>query len=210
MAGSNKQKVKEAALALFNANGVLNVRLQHISDASIVSLGNLNYHFRTKELLIESLWQDMLAQRNELLAEFRVLPLFEDMERLLRRVFQLQQAYLFFYIDTPHIIQAFPAIATSWQKHQDWQRATILMMVHFNVSRGVFRAEPQEAYFAQLADVYSQLSDTWAAQQRSLGLDEADFAAYRRSIWTFWSTLFTDRGWQEYRQLEAMIAQAIL
>ena len=210
MAASNKIKVKQAALHLFNQNGLLNVRLQHISDEAIVSVGNLTYHYRTKEHIVEALWEELLEKRNVLLAEFRVLPLFEDLERLLRSIFLLQQDYLFFYIDTPSIIQAFPAIAQAWQEHQAWQNATITMMINFNVSRGVFRPEPRPNYFVELAQVYSVLSDSWASQRRSKGLSEDNFADFRKAIWTFWSTIFTDQGWKEFDQLEAMIKEKLI
>lgn len=210
MPANNKVKVKHAARKLFNRDGLLNVRLQHISDEAIVSVGNIGYHFPNKERIVTALWKDLLEQRKSLLAEFRVVPLFEDIERLLRRVFQLQQQYLFFYIDAPSIIQAFPTIAVSWLEHQSWQRATIGMMLHFNVSRGVFRPEPYPEYFNDLAELFWLTADGWPSRQRSLGAPEDDFQAYRKTIWSLLSTLFTDRGWQEYQQLNAMINEQLL
>ena len=210
MPANNKVKVKNAARELFNRGGLLNVRLQHISDEAIVSVGNIGYHFPNKEHIVTALWEDLLEQRKSLLAEFRVVPLFEDIERLLRSVFQLQQHYLFFYIDAPSIIQAFPTIAASWLEHQAWQRATIGMMFQFNVARGVFRAEPYPDYFNELAEIFWLTADGWPSRQRSLGAPEHDFQAYRQTIWSFLSTLFTDRGWQEYQQLNAMIKEQLL
>lgn len=210
MPANNKVKVKNAARKLFNRDGLLNVRLQHISDEAIVSVGNIGYHFPNKEHIVTALWEDLLEQRKSLLAEFRVVPLFEDMERLLRSVFQLQQKYLFFYIDAPSIIQAFPTIAVSWLENQSWQRATIIMMLHFNVARGVFRSEAHSAYFEKLAELFWLTADGWPSRQRSLGAPENDFQAYRTCIWTLLSTLFTERGWQEYQQLNALINEQIL
>ncbi|MFM7429821.1 MAG: TetR/AcrR family transcriptional regulator, partial [Flammeovirgaceae bacterium] len=44
-----KQAILHKALALFNLNGFVNVRLQHIADASEISVGHMAYHYKNKE-----------------------------------------------------------------------------------------------------------------------------------------------------------------
>ncbi|MEL6141516.1 MAG: TetR/AcrR family transcriptional regulator, partial [Bacteroidota bacterium] len=156
-----KTNIRAAAVRCFNRDGMANVRLQNIADEAVVSLGNLTYHYRNKEALIEAIWLDIRNQREVLLAEFRVLPLFEDLERQLRKGFQLQQNYQFFYIDTLDLIRSVPSIASSWRAHQDWQTATMENMLHFNVARGVFQAEFYTGYFHQLAQLYWTINDGW-------------------------------------------------
>jgi len=40
-----KKKIIVAALKLFNQNGLVNVRLQHIADEAFISIGNMAYHY---------------------------------------------------------------------------------------------------------------------------------------------------------------------
>ncbi|MEL7123903.1 MAG: TetR/AcrR family transcriptional regulator, partial [Bacteroidota bacterium] len=49
---STKQKILDAALKLFNQDGIVNVRLQHIADEAFVSVGNLAYHYSNKESIV--------------------------------------------------------------------------------------------------------------------------------------------------------------
>src|SRR5271154_6316006 len=95
-----KQYISDKALTLFNEKGFVNVRLQHIADSAFVSVGHLAYHFKNKEEIILYLYKKLKKKQELMLTEFRVLPLFEDIEFLLRSMFSLQQQFRFFYVDT--------------------------------------------------------------------------------------------------------------
>ncbi|MEM7575419.1 MAG: TetR/AcrR family transcriptional regulator [Bacteroidota bacterium] len=207
---ATKAKIKQAAVQLFNQDGMANVRLQSIADEAVVSVGNLTYHYRNKELLIEAIWEEILSKRKTLLAEFRVLPLFEDLERQIRAVFQIQQDYQFFYIDTLDLIRSFPGIASSWRAHQQWQTTALKNTLDFSVSRAVFAPEFYPGFFNHLAEQYWLVSDGWIGRQRSLGRLEDDFQAYHAAIWQLLYPLLTVRGRQEYEQTQSLIQQGLL
>ncbi len=58
MAKSTKDKILDAAVRCFNRDGLVNVRLQHIGDeAEYMSVDNLAYHFRTKEHIVQAIWE---------------------------------------------------------------------------------------------------------------------------------------------------------
>ncbi|MEZ4931347.1 MAG: TetR/AcrR family transcriptional regulator [Saprospiraceae bacterium] len=118
---STKQNILESALKLFNQNGFVNVRLQHIADEAFISVGNLAYHFPNKEAILIAVYDELTGQQKELLAEYRVVPLFDNLDRLIRRTYQLQQLYVFFYLDTLEIVRAYPSVKTAHQQHIDSQ-----------------------------------------------------------------------------------------
>lgn len=210
MAMDTKQKILNAALQLFNRNGLMNVRLQHIADEAFMSVGNLTYHFRNKDLIISSIWGQLRNEQEILLSEFRVVPLFEDVERQIRSTFALQQAYRFFYVDTLEIVRTFPDIRDSHRMHQSWQVSQVEMMIFFNVSRGVFRIEPESHFYHHLARQYWLSSDLWLMRQQILGVPIEDYNNFRQAMWINWQPIFTERGWQEFQQLNAMIAEGIV
>ncbi len=205
-----KQRILNAALQLFNRDGLMNVRLQHIADEALMSIGNLTYHYRTKELIVNALWNIVQKQQEELLANFRVAPLFEDVERQIRHTFQLQQNYLFFYVDTLEIMRAFPDIREAHRQHRQWQVKQIEIMIDFNIARGVFQSEPQPGLYEQIARQYWLTSHSWWYYCRVVGDDILDFAAYRRAMWSIWQSIFTPRGWLEFQQMEAMIIENLI
>ena len=101
-----KNYILARSLKLFNMNGFVNVRLQHIADAVSISVGHLAYHFKNKDAIIETLYDQLKEDQEVILYEFRTAHLFEDINQQLVRISQLQKKYLFFYLDTLEVLRA--------------------------------------------------------------------------------------------------------
>jgi AcrR family transcriptional regulator len=205
-----KEKIIESAVKLFNKDGLVNVRLQHIADEAFVSIGNMTYHYRTKELILQVIWEQLVKKQRELLAEYRIVPLFEDIERQIRSMFQLQQDYLFFYLDTLEVMRAFPEIHKAHRQHIEWQVQQVITMFQFNVSRGAFLPAYTEGYHRQLAQQYWMTSDMWLYRQKVMEADIRDFEAYRAALWALLIPHFSPMGQQEFKQLNDLISQNLL
>lgn len=206
MTYSTKDKILDAAIRCFNRDGMVNVRLQHIGDeAEYMSVGNLAYHYRTKEHIVRAIWERLAAEQRVLMAEFRVLPLFEDVERYLRSIYSLQQHYLFFYQDTLEVMRAYPTIADAHRQHLAWQVQQILEMLRFNTARGAFQQEPTAGHFSQLAQLITMTTEGWRYHQLILGLPANDFDGFRQTFWALLLPCMTEMGRMEYFQLNALV-----
>lgn len=202
-----QQKILHAAVVCFNRHGVAGSRLQYIADEAFVSLGNMTYHFCNKEAIVQAIWEKIAGRQRTLLAEFRVLPLFEDIDRLLASLFALQQQYAFFYTDTLDIIRNYPEIEGSYRQQTQWQISQLALALQFNQARGaLLPALEQEAEARQLAGQFWQLSDTWIYYRSIQGLTVNDYRAFRKTLWHLLSAYFTDMGIQEFRQTIAMLS----
>lgn len=207
---STKQKILDSAVKLFNRDGLVNIRLQHIADDMNISVGNMTYHYRTKERIIEAIWEQLVRNQRDLMVEFRIVPLFEDIERQMHSTFQLQQAYIFFYLDTLEVMRAYPHIRDLHRQHIHWQVKQIEMMVHFNVSRGAFEIQNAENYVYQVAQQYWMTCDLWLNYQAILDNNLSDYAGFRDALWALLQPLMTEMGRIEFRQLNALILQNLL
>lgn len=196
-----KQYISEKALALFNEKGFGNVRLQHIADNAFVSVGHLAYHFKNKEDIIFTLYKKLKKRQELILTEFRVLPLFEDIDLLLHNVFQLQQQYRFFYLDTLEVLRAFPEIAEKHRQLLNFQRQQIQFMIEFNFSRGSFTKPQYDGQFPDIAQSCCMMMDTWMSYQFIQGKNEPDENTFHKDLWFILRILFTDMGNVEFRQL---------
>lgn len=196
-----KQYILEKALNLFNEKGFGNVRLQHIADSAFVSVGHLAYHFKNKEDIIFTLYKKLKKRQELILTEFRVLPLFEDIDLLLHNVFQLQQQYRFFYLDTIDILRAFSEIAEKHRQLLNFQRQQMQFMIDFNFSRGSFIAPQYEGQYTDVAYNFCSMIDTWLNYQFIQGKNEPDENTFHKDLWSILRILFTDMGNVEFRQL---------
>jgi AcrR family transcriptional regulator len=100
MAKDTRERILEASLALFNARGEPNVSTNHIADELEISPGNLYYHFRNKDDIIEQLFARFEARMDcALAAPDDRLPTLEDIWLQLHAVFECIWDFRFVYRD---------------------------------------------------------------------------------------------------------------
>ncbi len=196
-----KKFILEHALHLFNQNGFVNVRLQHIADECSISVGNLAYHFKNKDAIIKAIYQQINKKQDTLLAEFRVMPLFEDIDYLLQKMFALQMQYKFFYLDTIEVLRAYPTIKQQHQNLLFMQRKQIDFMFEFNLSRGAFMPPKYDNQFAELRHIFCMGMDSWLSYQFINGNEIPRQENFCDDMWTILNPLFSESAFEEYDKL---------
>jgi AcrR family transcriptional regulator len=105
MARQTRQRILDTSLALFNEQGEPNVTTNHIADEMEISPGNLYYHFRNKDDIIEHLFQRYEERMDSaLVAPEGRLPNLEDIWLQLHLVFECIWEYRFLYRDLVDIL----------------------------------------------------------------------------------------------------------
>jgi AcrR family transcriptional regulator len=105
VARDTRQRILDASLAMFNAQGEPNVTTNHIADELEISPGNLYYHFRNKDDIIEQLFQRYEERMDSaLVAPEGRLPNLEDIWLQLHLVFECIWEYRFLYRDLVDIL----------------------------------------------------------------------------------------------------------
>jgi AcrR family transcriptional regulator len=145
VARDTRQRILDASLAMFNGQGEPNVTTNHIADELEISPGNLYYHFRNKDDIIEQLFQRYEERMDSaLLAPEGRLPGLEDIWLQLHLVFECIWDYRFLYRDLVDIL--------SRNRHLRLRFARILKRAAGNattvmrglVQAGVMRASAKE------------------------------------------------------------------
>jgi AcrR family transcriptional regulator len=107
MARQTRQRILDAALAMFNEQGEPNVTTNHIADELEISPGNLYYHFRNKDDIIEQLFQRYEERMDAALASPDGSGQLRDLEDIwlqLHLVFECIWEYRFLYRDIVEIL----------------------------------------------------------------------------------------------------------
>ena len=145
MARQTRQRILDASLAMFNSQGEPNVTTNHIADELEISPGNLYYHFRNKDDIIEQLFA-VYEQRMDaaLSAPSGRLPGLEDVWLQLHLVFECIWDYRFLYRDLVDILSRNRRLRMRFArilKRADEQAHTVMRGL---VQAGVMRASADE------------------------------------------------------------------
>lgn len=196
----NKDKILTAATQLFNEQGFVNVRLQHISDETIISLGNIAYHFKNKEAIVGAIFESWERKQREALAEYRHAPIFDNLDRIFQTAATLQQEYRFFYTDILEIRRAFPALFERISQLFHWQFLHFQEILRFNVSRGALQSlSAQQLDF--LAQLLVEQLNTWPYTQMVWG-QQRPRHPLGQQLWPLLEPYLTPAGQEELRILQ--------
>jgi AcrR family transcriptional regulator len=105
MSEQTREKILDASLSMFNGQGEPNVTTNHIADEIGISPGNLYYHFRNKDDIVEKLFARYETQMDQaLLVPQGRLPNLEDVWLQLHLVFECMWSFRFLYRDLVDIL----------------------------------------------------------------------------------------------------------
>lgn len=109
-----KEKIILKAVALFNENGVANVSPNQIAAALNISTGNLTYHYKTKTILIQTIYEQMRDSSENYLALDGYLTL-DDFRKSMLKFQQFQEKYRFFFHDMVFLTRNYPTVGKLYE-----------------------------------------------------------------------------------------------
>jgi len=207
MLNNTKDKILDSAIYLFNRFGFVSVRLQYIADEVGISVGNLAYHFKTKDEIIEKIYHQLAHEQQQLLADLRMIPLFENINYHVEKSFLLQKKYSFFYTDTLEVMRAYQGIKRQYREQLQWQTIQLELLIKFNIARGALLAPQSPDSTLLLANRYLLLLENWMNFEKMKGTEVSDINVQilKDNIWGLLSPYFSLTGANEYLQLNAQL-----
>lgn len=168
-----KNRILEAAILLFNQYGYSNISMQKLSNELNVSPGNLTYHYPKKEDLMLALY-DLFQKEISLIlpSEEENKPDLFNFDQQIRAFYDLQQRFLFFYLDLLEIERSYPIIAEKHYEHIRKQIRIIRAGLQYSESLGLLNPEPDEKTYDFLAEHIWFTAVFWPRQVRVRGLDD--------------------------------------
>jgi len=140
-----RERILETALAMFNALGEPNVTTNHIADETGISPGNLYYHFRSKDDIVEHLFGAYEALIDDaLLLPTARRPHVEDLWLQLHLLFEAIGRYRFLHRDLVDILSRNRRIRSRFARLLDRATASATTLLRTLVDDGALHANADE------------------------------------------------------------------
>ena len=111
-----KDKIKKVSRELFNEKGFKNVTLREVAKELSISYGNVTYHFKTKEELIVSLFEDMQKETEAIQGTMNANNLLEGILNGPKITFDISMKYAFLYVDFIEIKRSYPDLVLQMEQ----------------------------------------------------------------------------------------------
>ncbi len=198
-----KQKILDQARVLFNSVGVTETTLRQIALAIGISQGNLNYHFKTRQELVEALYFELVAKMDQEMGQVTS----EDLS--LKTIFlssRISMSHLYEYRfllkNSLQVMKVSDKIKTHFMALQKMRRKQFLNMFQLLTSQGIMREEAFTNEYDHLYERLQILGDHWISSQELMRPDlEHPVDYYAALLFEMIYPYLTASGRQQYREI---------
>ena len=125
-----RDRIIHSATELFNDQGERNITTNHIAAHMGISPGNLYYHFRNKEDIIHSLFDQYARHLSESFIPTRNREItLQDLMGYLDAIFYLMWQFRFFYANLPDILSRDEPLQQKYLKAQEQMRSSVVTLL---------------------------------------------------------------------------------
>lgn len=201
---NTREKIVKEALFLFNRDGLAKVTLRTIAHSLNISQGNLNYHFKKREDIIETLYHQLVQRIDEAIVEIEIrelnLKTLIDISTVIMNSFY---DYRFFFLDFVQIMRGHKSIKIHYLKLSAMRKERIMQLFNGLIDKGVLRKEELPNEYKYLYDRFQIIGDFWisSAEIMNTRMSKKHIRYYSNVITQAIYPYLTEKGRQEYQNL---------
>jgi len=158
---TTQQRILQAALELFNAEGTAAVSASRIAERCGVSKGNLQYHFPNKRDVVFALFQNAVAEMNAGWYRDHLAPTLEHMAAMFVRQLQLIVKYRFFYREQAGLLRQDPQLRRRYVENRERRLQVIEQFMQALARRGLMSLPSDPRRLRSIVEVTWILSENW-------------------------------------------------
>lgn len=202
---NTKSKILTTALKLFNELGLAKVTLRNIATKMGISQGNLCYHFKKREDILEALYHQLVALMDEVVHQAGMsLPTLSSSFQTSKRMMQHFYEYRFFMLDFVQIMRENEPIHQHYKALSILRQQQFLGMFELWIHEGLMRPEEFKGEFDNLYIRSSILGDFWLSSamiQQELTVDLVD--KYNHITFQNLYPYLTPKGKKQFQEIIA-------
>ena len=155
-----KHKILIKSLKLFNTKGVSNISLRAIADEVGISVGNLQYHFKKREDIVEALYFQLVAEIDTVFV-LSTDDLLKSFLNISIEIYKILYEYNFFFLDFVTITRSNQKIKNHYSKLSKRREVESLKFVAVLIKNGLFREELLKNEYRCLFKRIEVISNFW-------------------------------------------------
>ncbi|MEM6632998.1 MAG: TetR/AcrR family transcriptional regulator [Bacteroidota bacterium] len=187
---NTKAKIIQQATEAFTTKGFGAVSLYELAQAMGISRGNLTYHFKDKDALLEAIssqmWEKISTERNK----SRQLPSFENLHNEIQLYYKFQKEYAFIFLDR-HVLKH-PVVKQQFREMTAQTLADNKAAIAFAIQLGNLKSETYPGLYHNIAFTTWMLTFFWLPQQIIRG--EKQPAEGEKLVWSLLIPHMTEKG----------------
>ncbi len=191
-----KDKIIKHAVKCFNKQGFAAVSLFELAQQLGMSRGNLTYHFKDKDILLETIAERMWSKIETERSKSRRLPSFENLHNDVQLLYRFQKEYSFIFLDT-HVLNH-PTIKKQFRIMTERSIEDNKASIAFAIKLGNMEPEPVPGLYNNIAFMTWMMTFFWLSQQIIRG--EKTKEDGEKMIWSLLYPHFTPKGVEAFHK----------
>lgn len=201
---NTKDVILKTALYLFNTHGLSKITLRSIAKEMGISQGNLNYHFKKREDIIETLYFQLVKNIDDSISNTK------NLENVLGLLFNISKTimynfyeYRFFMLDFVQIMRENDTIKTHYLLLTAQREQEFAQLFELLVKEGTMRKEILPNEYHNLYQRFQILGDFWisSAETKKQSLTKNSVPIYSKLINQTIFPYLTTNGQKKYHSL---------
>lgn len=157
---TTKQKILIKSLKLFNNNGVSKTALRTIADEVGISVGNLQYHFKKREDIIEALYFQLVEKMDGIFF-MSTEDLLKSFLNISKEIITTLYEYNFFLLDFVAITRKNHKIKSHYSELSKRREMETLKIITVLIENNLFREELLKNEYKNLFKRIEVISNFW-------------------------------------------------
>jgi AcrR family transcriptional regulator len=176
-----QQRIVSTAVDLFNEYGTAAVSTNRVAEECRVSKGNLYYHFRSKQEIVQHAFRQIVTVMSEEWHRDHLHPTLRYMAEMYARHALLAYRYRFFFREMPHLLRSDALLLQRYRENRR-RRELTLEQFFFALDRGAaLRLNGDRRLINSLVQSTWIISDNWLNSIEFMGrevTEESVIASY--------------------------------
>lgn len=144
---TTKEKIKQAAIKLFNQEDTLTVTTNHICKELGMSPGNLYYHYKNKEEIVLDIYKEMSIEFTSFDGYSRIKSSKNPLKELLfmyQKYGELFWKYRFLMRDSAVLMRVYPSLKEQFIHNQNMRIVQIEALLKFLIEERILERIPEK------------------------------------------------------------------